>query len=89
MTYMKFLTIEIWLIVGLLYVLINVFLRKLETDDPMLVLVWLFLWPLGILSLIVLGIIHLIQKIQNIIKRKYRGLQRNNDNNIIKSNHMP
>lgn len=83
------LTIELWLFIGFLYVMINVYIRKLETDDPLLVLVWLFLWPLGFLSLLVLGIIYLIKKIKLKIKNIHRGLQRNNDNNLIESNHKP
>lgn len=38
--------IPIYFLIGLAYVLVNVFVRKMEPDDPLLVLVWWFLWPI-------------------------------------------
>lgn len=51
---------------GLLYTLINIFVRKMKADDPGLVLVWFLLWWVCIIAL-------LIEKISKI---KYDGFKR-------------
>lgn len=45
--------LPLYVIIGLVYLLINIFVRKLDTyDDPMLPLVWWFLWPICLAALI-------------------------------------
>jgi hypothetical protein len=54
-----------YILVGLIYALFNGFIRKIDTDDnPMLPLVWWFLWWLCLLGR---GIAYIQDKI---IKRK-------------------
>lgn len=36
----------IYFLLGLLYVLFNVYVRKLNTDSSGLVILWFFAWPL-------------------------------------------
>lgn len=43
-----------YVLIGLLYVLINIFIRDIEPDDPMLPLVWWFLWPICFVALAIL-----------------------------------
>jgi formate hydrogenlyase subunit 3/multisubunit Na+/H+ antiporter MnhD subunit len=52
-----------YFIIGLVYCLINGLVRKVDTDgDWLLPIVWLTLWPLGILSLLVAGIIGIFKR---------------------------
>lgn len=51
------LIIEIYLLIGLIYLLINTLVRKLNTeDDWMLPMVWLFFWWLCFIVLFILWI---------------------------------
>lgn len=44
----------IYLIIGLIYTLINIFIRKLDVDnDWMIVLVWWFMWPICFIAIII------------------------------------
>ena len=56
--------IAMWyFIIGLVYSFINGFVRKIDTDGNYLYgLVWFVLWPIGFLSLGVLGITKMIKK---------------------------
>lgn len=51
--------------IGLIYVLVNVFVRKIDPDDPMLVLVWWFLWPLCFAALATLWVNDGINALRN------------------------
>ncbi len=43
-----------YVIIGLIYTLINGFVRKLDTEgDWMLVFVWIFMWPVAFLALFI------------------------------------
>lgn len=43
-----------YVLVGIIYTLINGFVRKLDTDgDMMIVFVWIFMWPIAFLALII------------------------------------
>jgi hypothetical protein len=50
--------LPIYLLIGLIYWLINSFVRKLETDgDYLLPMVWFLAWPLAAITwLIILGV---------------------------------
>lgn len=48
----------IYFIVGILYTLVNVLIRKMDVDDPLLVLVWIGLWPIAWVVLV----IHFLEK---------------------------
>jgi hypothetical protein len=50
--------LPIYLLIGLIYWLINSFVRKLETDgDYLLPIVWFLAWPLAAITwLIILGV---------------------------------
>lgn len=55
-----------YVLIGLIYVLVNIFIRKLHhharTDEAnIMVLVWWFLWPICWLCLIVDGFIKLVK----------------------------
>lgn len=41
-----------YFLVGLIYTVINGTLRSMDEYDPLLVLVWITLWPIGMLSLL-------------------------------------
>lgn len=42
-----------YFLVGLLYTLINVLIRKIDADgDPLLVFVWVFVWPFCLVLLL-------------------------------------
>ena len=52
-----------YFIIGLVYAVYNGAVRKVETEgDFLLPMVWVLLWPLGFLSLTVLGISKLFNK---------------------------
>lgn len=57
--------IAMWyFIIGLLYMIINTFIRKIETDgDYLLPLAWFMVWPVGILGLIIVGAINQYNKL--------------------------
>jgi hypothetical protein len=44
---------EIYFIIGLVYTLINTQIRKIEPEDPLLVLVWICLWPMALIVLFI------------------------------------
>ncbi len=46
-----------YLAIGLIYVLINIFVRKIDQDDPMLVILWWFAWPLFAGLWLVMGLL--------------------------------
>jgi hypothetical protein len=53
----------IWLITGIIYALVNGFVRKLDTDgDWLLPLAWITLWPMLIPTLIVSKIYQRLKK---------------------------
>jgi hypothetical protein len=43
----------IYIIIGLLYTLINITLRKIHPEDPLLTLVWIILWPIALIILLI------------------------------------
>lgn len=50
----KFMEVSTYILIGLLYTLVNIFIRKIDTDgDYLLVFVWMFIWPLAFTALIV------------------------------------
>lgn len=45
----------IYFIVGIIYALINVTFRRLDgREDPLLVLFWIFIWPLAFIILLIM-----------------------------------
>jgi hypothetical protein len=52
--------IGIYLLIGVIYALINIFVRKISEDgDWILTWVWVALWPIALIGLLALGIIDL------------------------------
>ena len=49
----------IYFLIGIVYTLINTQIRKIEPDDPMLVLVWIGFWPIAGIVLF----IHYLEKL--------------------------
>lgn len=46
--------IPIYILIGIVYLLINVLIRKLDTEgDYLLPNVWMFFWPLCLLALLI------------------------------------
>jgi hypothetical protein len=53
-----------YFVIGFLYMAINTFIRKIETDgDYLLPLAWFLVWPIGITGLLVEGIIYRYNKL--------------------------
>jgi len=57
-----------YFLVGIIYVLINIYVRRFDQDetDPLLTLAWITLWPLffaGIISVIAQDLIYKKRKI--------------------------
>lgn len=57
--------IQLYLLVGLVYLLVNVLIRKIQTeDDWMLPMVWLFFWWLCFIALFIIWIQNKLTKKQ-------------------------
>lgn len=57
--------IQLYLLVGLVYLLVNVLIRKIQTeDDWMLPMVWLFFWWLCFIALFIAWIQNKLTKKQ-------------------------
>lgn len=55
--------ILLYFIIGIIYTIINGAVRKLNTDgDPLLTFVWVFLWPIGLLALLVYNTVKFVKK---------------------------
>jgi len=48
--------VESYVLIGMLYMFVNILVRKLDADDPLLVLLWWFLWPIAMIGLLVLSL---------------------------------
>jgi len=49
--------IGLYCLIGLVYALVNIFIRKLDVDDDWtFVFIWIFIWPICFLALIILSI---------------------------------
>lgn len=48
--------VESYVLIGMLYMFVNILVRKLDADDPLLVLFWWFLWPIAMIGLLVLSL---------------------------------
>lgn len=56
---------EYYFIIGIIYAIINGAIRKVDTDgDWLLTFAWVIAWPIGLISLLVVGVIKLIEKIK-------------------------
>lgn len=53
--------VGIYFLIGIIYTLINVLIRKIHSDDPMLVLIWISMWPIALIVLF----IHYLEKKYN------------------------
>lgn len=47
--------------IGIIYLLVNVLIRKMEVDDWTITLMWIFLWPICWIALI----FHMINAVWN------------------------